>query len=122
MKIVNPVGRLIPEPTTRVSEYMVSVLPEVNVNFRHYVVEVAYRGGDLWAVLNGGFCLGSGGQWKREDEWLASHRFPLEQALELAQRVAPAVEVNGIPAEAVLARLHQRTSAAGHYVAPGRES
>lgn len=77
---------------------------EESVNADLFTVKVEYRGRGKWAVLRGR-CLGSDGEWdwesipsEREDDWLASHRFGLEQALELARKHAPRVIVNGMTA------------------------
>jgi hypothetical protein len=40
-----------------ITEHTICALPEDNVNYWHYAIQVAYRGDGLWAVLNGGFCL-----------------------------------------------------------------
>jgi hypothetical protein len=95
-----------------ITEHTVCALPEGNVNYWHYAIKVAYRGDGLWAVLNGGFCLGTDGEWDyepspsgRDDDWLATHRFDEATALRLAEEAAPTVEVNGITvAEAMVAR------------------
>lgn len=97
------------EPTVRVTEYTVSVLPEDDINASAYAVTVAYRGRGLWAVLLRSFCLGRDGEWdfemlpsSREDEWLAEHRFTREEALELAKAEAPHISVNGRTAAELL--------------------
>lgn len=94
-----------------ITEHTVCALPEGNVNYWHYAVKVAYRGDGLWAVLNGGYCLGADGDWDyepspsgRDDAWLATHRFDEETALRLAAEIAPTVEVNGFTVADVLAR------------------
>jgi hypothetical protein len=95
--------------------YTVSLLPDDDINHGHYAITVEYRGDDRWAVMQRRWCLGTDGGWEyemqvseREDDWLATHRFPLEQALELAKAAAPDVEVNGRTAAEVLARRATR--------------
>jgi len=94
-----------------ITEYTICALPETNVNYWHYTIKVTYRGDDLWAVLNGGYCLGIDGEWEyepspshREDDWLATHRFDEQTALRLAEEQAPRMTCNGITVEQVLAR------------------
>ena len=76
-------------------------------------ITVEYRGQDTWAVKRGPFCLGSDGTWVpepipsyRRDGWLKTHRFPLDQALDLACQHAPKIVINGMTALEVFAR-HQ---------------
>lgn len=96
--------------------YQVSVWPRggETVNSGTWSVTVAYRGRDKWAVLRGGpgsrTCLGTGGEWdyepgnsNREDDWLAAHRFGLDDALALAREHAPKVSVMGKTALDILA-------------------
>lgn len=111
----------VPEPTVRVVKYEISCLPETSVNRVHWTVTVEYRGDSQWAVCN----FGSQHQWGRNDEkfsfgyswrdgtrepttdeewteyqagralWLNDHRFSLDEALEIAKRIAPEIRVNG---------------------------
>lgn len=95
------------EAHTSPTEYQVSVFqeeddPEGYIGLSSWALKVAYRGRGLWAVTDRINCLSKSGTWdyemrpsEREDEWLAEHRFPLEDALALAQAVAPSVTVNG---------------------------
>jgi hypothetical protein len=78
---------------------------------------VEYRGAGRWAVTRGGWqlCLGSDGEWDREripserdDEWLATHRFALAEAIALAHEHAPKVTINDMTALEVLARHRAR--------------
>ncbi|WP_141576064.1 hypothetical protein [Actinomadura sp. WMMA1423] len=103
-----------PAPGTaaiRATRYTVCALPEDNVNARHFSLYVEYRGRDRWAVSDGFLCLGNDGEWEyesipseRADEWLATHRFDLDTALNLARAAAPKVTVNGYTVADVLAR------------------
>lgn len=96
--------------------YEVSVWPEgeESINRHTWSVYVSYRGHGKWAVLVGGEnskrCLDAQGRWdwesipsERTGEWLASHRFRLEDALALAREHAPKVKRNGKTALEVLA-------------------
>lgn len=102
----------LPEPTVRVTRYEVCALPEGHELRRHFIIHVEPRG-DRWAVVQPfqpAPCLGSDGEWdwepqlsSRTDEWIATHRFDLETALELAKREAPKLTVNGRTAADFLA-------------------
>ena len=99
----------------KVTAYEVSILPEDHIDAGHFTIRVEYRGRGLWAVLRHGFCWGTDGEWdyesspsNREDEWLATHRFPLERALELAREQAPRMSVNGTTAEQAYDRAMKR--------------
>lgn len=90
------------EPFVKVTQVSVNCIPEANVNHYHYEIRVEYRGDGKWAVIRMGYCLGADGKWdyeprpsSREDDWLATHRFGYETALELAKAAAPHIVVNG---------------------------
>lgn len=90
--------------------YTVTCLPGETPDRSSWNITVEYRGRGLWAVTRWKNCLGRDGEWdyehipsEREDEWLAEHRFPLEEALELAKAAAPHVVVNGMTPADVLA-------------------
>lgn len=106
-------GRLVGGdfPAARVTRFEVSLLPEDDINYPFHTVAVEDRGNDRWAVVRHRQCLGADGEWswesipsEREDEWLASHRFDLDAALDLAREAAPGVTVNGVTAAEVLRR------------------
>lgn len=92
-----------------VTEYLVTAWPEDMADIpdaRHWCVTVVSRGHGKWAVLEGRsgsrYCLGTDGEWdlepspsNREAGWLATHRFDLERALELAREMAPKITING---------------------------
>jgi hypothetical protein len=109
----------IPEPTVRTTRYEVSCLPPDDINAPHFTVRIEYRGRDLWAVTNGWGCLGTDGEWEyepspsnREDDWLETHRFDLDTALNLAKEAAPKMTVNGYTVAYILAR---RAAKEGEY-------
>ena len=82
------------EPIT----YEVTLLPKDYREGYLWTITVEYRGRDLWAVKRNGECLGKDGTWEwessnREDDWVTSHRFGLQEALELANEWAPKVEI-----------------------------
>lgn len=88
--------------------YEVSLLPEDHPERYRYVVTVAYRGDDRYAVLNGStsarMCLNAKtGEWDfepqatdRTERWLAEHRFTLQEALERAGWEATRMERGGV--------------------------
>jgi hypothetical protein len=101
----------IPEPEVRVTRYAVSCLPEGDINARHYMLTVEYRGRGLWAVMDGPFAFDAEGRKdyepqpsSREDDWLARYRFDLDTAREIAKRAAPLMTVNGHTVADALAR------------------
>ena len=86
------------EPIT----YEVTLLPKDYREGYLWTITVEYRGRDLWAVKRNGECLGRDGTWDWEmrpssreydPDWLPSHRFSLEEALDLAKEWAPKVKI-----------------------------
>lgn len=84
-----------------VTEYLVSCLPLDDINASGFTITVAWRGGDLWAVVRHTACLNKDGYWdyepipsERTDEWIAEHRFELATALRLAKEAAPHIRCN----------------------------
>jgi hypothetical protein len=98
------------EITEFATEYTVCALPRDDPNFNTFAITVAWRGSihperldHCWAATRHRRCLDASGAWDwepspsgREDDWLAAHRFTLEQALELARAAAPHVTTNGL--------------------------
>lgn len=92
-------------PIVRPRAYTVSLLPEDDVNYKHYLVLVEKQDRYGWTVHDGHCCLNRDGTWNhrdagisvygRDDAWIAAHRFDRETALQLAREAAPHVEVNG---------------------------
>ncbi|GHJ11196.1 hypothetical protein TPA0907_55630 [Micromonospora humidisoli] len=101
----------------RVTEYTVCPLPEGDINASGFTITVAYRGRDLWAVLRHRWCLGTDGEGdyesvpsEREDEWLAGHRFALDDALQLAAEHVLKLTVNGWTVADALAAAERRST------------
>lgn len=74
--------------------------PVDGVNRSHYVLYVEWRGDDRWCVTDGVNCYRRDGHKSyernpsgRTDRFKAAYRFPLEEALEIAKRVAPKLRV-----------------------------
>jgi hypothetical protein len=117
------------ERHVRATRYEVSVFPDSMrgdpasaMDASTWVVTVEDRGLGGWAVIygDGGTrvrVLSDKGGWVHEPipssrtaEWLATHRFCLSEALELAQQQAPFIKWNGMTAMDVLAKHLGRQS------------
>lgn len=93
----------VPEPTVQATRYEVSLLPEDDINRRHFTLYVEWRGDDRWAVTTGfRDCLAADGTWsyeprpsERDDDWIGTHRFDLNTALSMAKTHASNIRVNG---------------------------
>jgi hypothetical protein len=94
----------------------VSVLPLDFEDRFLWSITVEYRGRNLWAVKHGMHqCLGSDGTWdwesipsERTDEWLATHRFPLDEALALARGMAAKITFRGITPQEAMERAKEK--------------
>jgi hypothetical protein len=105
------VSNSVQHVTTQITRYDVSCLPEGHVDRYVFTVTVEYRGKGRWAVCWLRDCADRNGVLDfepipsgREDEWLDSHRFDLDTALDIAVHVATQLKVNGWTVPAVLAR------------------
>jgi predicted phage gp36 major capsid-like protein len=94
----------------RVSEVIVSAVPEDDMHHMRFSVAVAWRGGVAYAVVRHRQCLGTDGQWdyetvpsERTDEWIAAHRFTYTDAILLARKACQDITVNGLTVAEVLA-------------------
>lgn len=96
----------------QVTSIRYSALPPGHRDSFHFEVVVQYRGDDRWAVMRGAECWSRSKEQfhyeripsDRDEEWLADHRFTLEEAQQLACKIAPQLTVNGWTVDAVLAR------------------
>lgn len=103
-------------PRVQATRYTVNLVPEdAAPDYYVFEIQVEYRGKGQWAVKDGPWCLGADGEWEyeaipssRTDEWLATHRFPEQEALRLAVEAAPGKTVNGMTAAQALARYEAR--------------
>jgi hypothetical protein len=93
----------------KVTEYSFCELPE-GIDSTVFTVRVQYAGRGLWAVRWLSECLSADGNWdyepnpsSRDDEWLNAHRWCLRDALTMAGRALPKLEVNGRTARQILA-------------------
>lgn len=92
---------------TRSTKYVVSALPEDLDEHYAWSVTVEWRGGQEWAVCRGRACYDRSGNqnWELSSnsaEEIAKYRFPLGDAISIAERVARRLIVNGRTVEEVL--------------------
>ncbi len=93
-----------------VTQYSVSALPEkLSVDSYIWGLHVTYRGEGRWSVDHMAMCLNENNEWEyertnseRTDEWRATHRFSLEEALERARHMAPKMVINGYTTDYLL--------------------
>lgn len=105
----------------RVTQYVVSAVPEgLCMDGYAWDVTVEWRSEGLWAVKHHSYCADANGDWdyepspsNRTDEWKATHRFPLEEALRLAHKAAPKVCINGYYPADLIAKYAQSDGTGG---------
>ena len=98
-----------PEIIVNIESMSFSPIPLDNYNRVSWQVTVDWRGGDRFAVRRGPYCLSrSTGSWdyehipsERRDDWLADHRFSIDDAKAAAMRLCSSVAINGLTAAAV---------------------
>lgn len=103
------------QPEFRVDRYSISSLPDNDRERDLFTIHVDRRGHDSWAVLlRGAFCLSVEGEWEYEHipsdrtaDWLAEHRFDLDDAMTWARHMLDTVVVNGMTVEDVIARREE---------------
>lgn len=90
-----------PEVHVRPTRYEVTAWPGPvdAVNRHHYVLHVEWRGDDNWCVKDMFDCYRSDGKTEhepipssRDTGFITRTRFPLDEALELARRIAPTMQ------------------------------
>lgn len=89
--------------------YSVTCIAEECIDQDVLTIRVEYAGHDRWAVRLRSWCLDAAGEWDHElqpssrtDEWLATHRFPLDDALARARAKAPGLTLNGLTVQEVI--------------------
>jgi hypothetical protein len=94
-----------PEVIVNVTRYTVSVLPADDVNHRYFAlfVELTQRG--TWAVTDGHGGFGPDGKWTPGRDSGAEYA-DVDEALDLARRLAPGLTVNGHTAVDAYRRTH----------------
>lgn len=99
------------EPTT----YSVTAFPDDDINSTVWLITIEARGFGRWAVCHFRQCLGADGEWdyeprpsSREDDWIADHRFDLDEATRLAREALPRLVVNGRTAGQFIAERRAR--------------
>lgn len=88
---------------TRTTSYTVTCFAAAAHPFAYvFDVKVDETAPGRWAIRRGPACLSAMGTWEyepipseRDEDFLAAFRFDLRTALELAERVAPDVVING---------------------------
>lgn len=91
----------------KITKYTVcAISPEVSDEWYNWIIDVTWRGDDLWSVDHFGdnYCLNSDDEWVYQrcpdgidyNEWRKTHRFTLPTALKKAHDWAPLVTVNGL--------------------------
>jgi hypothetical protein len=102
------------EPAVLITEYTVLALPPESVNRWSLAIRVRPRsaGGDLWVVTDSGgvFAFDGEGAMVPDFRGVDVPRFPLEQALDLARRLAVTHRVNGKTAAEVWEWERARTA------------
>lgn len=101
------------EPTVEVTRYQVSCLPADHPDAHHFSLSVERRSTnpDSWCVTDGAYCYDLNGNAEyeanpssRTDKFKRSFRHSLDEALQLAKRIAPTMTINGLTPAKVLAR------------------
>ena len=98
------------------TSYVVTVWPEGHEchDVILFSLLVRYRGRGQWAVEEGWSTgdhkpvLGSDGKWHIDERGNPRLRFPIEEALRMAEEHAPSVTINGTTAVQALARCRER--------------
>lgn len=94
------------EVFTRPTRFEVTAWPGTinGANRSHYVLYVEWRGGDQWCVTDGAYCYRKDGHKayepnpsSRTDRFKNAYRFPLNDALALAQKIAPKIRIGTGP-------------------------
>jgi hypothetical protein len=100
----------------QITEFDVSCFPLDHEERHHFNITVEYRGRGLWAIKHHAMCLGDDGEWdyepspsNREDDWLETHRFTMQDAIRLAREAAPKLQVNGWTVQDVKLKREHRT-------------
>ncbi len=109
-----------------VSRFDVCALPAGNPHWEDFLITVERVARGRWAVRHGGKALSDEGTWDVEglpsglsDEWLAGHRFGLDDALELAVVEAPKITANGTTVDQALETARQAKGQPEPPVLPG---
>jgi hypothetical protein len=94
-----------PEVIVAITRYEVCVLPADDINWRDFALYVEQTRRGTWIVNNGAGGYDIHGRWT--DGVFTAHEFAaLDDALDLARRLAPGVTVNGHTATDAYRRTH----------------
>jgi hypothetical protein len=83
------------------TRYEVTVLPLDFEEGYYWTIVVEYRGYGLYAIIHDMHVYGKDGTWdidsrtmaREDEEWRLAHRFPLDEALEIARKLAPVISI-----------------------------
>ncbi len=99
------------QATVQPVAYAVSCLPSDHPDAFLFTLRVERREIDRWCVTDGAYCYRKDGHKSyepmpssRTDRYKRAYRFPLDDALALARRLAPKMRFNGHTVESILAR------------------
>lgn len=92
-----------------VSQYVVTALPDDDVDQHTFSLTVERRAPDRWAICWLGMCFSKNGTWdyealpsERTNEWKDDHRFDMETALALAKGEVMKIKVNGLTVDGLM--------------------
>lgn len=102
------------------SEKLVTIVtPEMTPDWRVFTLPVVCVDFDegRWCVLRYHQYLAADGSWSwrnmSDEDWYAAHVFSHDEAVALAQKYAPTVNVNGMTAQRVADRFHAERELGG---------
>lgn len=83
------------------TRYDVTVLPVDFDQGYYWTIVVEYRGYGMYAIVHHGEVYGKDGKWEfdshsqavDDEGYRLAHRFPLDEALEIAKRLAPTISI-----------------------------
>lgn len=97
------------EATVQPVAYAVSCLPPDHPDAFLFTLRVERREVDRWCVTDGAYCYRKDGHKtyepmpsSRTDRFKKAYRFPLDDALALAKRLAPKMRINGHTVDSIL--------------------
>ena len=104
------------EVSVEAVSYEVTAYPFHDINRDLFTVRVERRGEDSWAVMRRSQCWNRRTkQWdyeplpsSRTEAFKRTHRFPLDQALDIARKVAPTLSVMGLTVQQAAAEAAAR--------------
>lgn len=88
----------VKRPWVQTLEVMVNVVtPEMTPDYHIFGLTVRWYGEDRWAIVRHHQYLDREGSWSwrncDDDEWREAHFFSYDEAISIAQRVAPTIKI-----------------------------